>query len=199
MRKHIILLLLTVSFLALVLTGCGGANTEAQSPSNPNMAALEGAPDWVTKDCRLHFANTEQTNTVICGVGSVSGMADRSLARQAAAGRGRTEIARFLQLRLQSMLKDYQKATNNADGSLSTDTEIVSVSKQITDITLNGTRVLETWISTQGEYFSLVTLGVDDFTNAIESSSELEAPLREAVLEGAPKLFSELDAEAGYY
>ncbi len=197
MKKYMVFVLVTICSGALLLNGCGGAKTQTQN--NPNMAALEGAPSWVTKDCRLHFAETPEANSIICGVGSVSGMSDRSLARQAAAGRGRTEIARFLQLRLQSMLKDYQKATNNPDGTLSTDTEIESVSKQITDITLSGTRVLETWISANGEFFSLVTLGVEDFSNAIASSGEIAPPVKTAVLEGAPKLFSELDAEGGYY
>ncbi|MCP4678777.1 MAG: hypothetical protein GY854_25475 [Deltaproteobacteria bacterium] len=201
MKKRTVIILIAGIVSVFVAFGCGGAKNkdETKTSANANMSSLEGAPAWVTKDCRQIFVGTPQAGSMVCGVGSVSGMTDRSLARQAATGRGRTEIASFLQLRIKSMLKDYQKAESNPDGSFSSETEIENVSKQITDITLNGTRMIESWMSPTGEYFALVVLSVEDFSSAIESSTGLDENIRTTVLEGAPKLFSELDAEGGYY
>src|SRR5687768_13412117 len=93
--------------LALImLAACGGTTAE---PAANN--ALAGAPAWVTGDCRKHFGTPPEP--VICGVGTVSDIASPSLARNAAMGRGRTEIARYLEVRVKSILTDYQAQAGN--------------------------------------------------------------------------------------
>src|SRR5689334_17800746 len=87
--------------LACLLGACGGSAEPAAAHS-----ALAGAPAWVTGDCRKHFGQT--ASEVICGVGAVSDVKSPTLARNAAMGRGRTEIARYLEVRVKAILTDYQ-------------------------------------------------------------------------------------------
>jgi hypothetical protein len=171
------LLLLSVSYLSLfLLSACGGATVEL-----PPDDLFAGAPDWVTGDCRAHFGQKQ----VICGVGSVSGEASPSLARKAAIGRGRTEVARYLQVRVKSILADNQ-STGGDIGELS----IEESSKQIADITLSGTRMVEHWIAADQTYYALMSLGIDDFTGSVQQAQGIDEGVRYAVLQNTDKAFA---------
>jgi hypothetical protein len=172
--------------------GCGGSSqsSSAASPAGSSAsgaslsASLAGAPAWATSDCRKHF----DRQNVICGVGTVSGVGSPSLARNAAMGRGRTEIARLLQVRVKSILKDNQSVSGGK-----TDQVIEESSKQITDLTLSGTRMAEYWISPDGTYYALMTLGLDDFRQSVSHASAIDEPIRTVVLENAAKAFAAFD------
>jgi hypothetical protein len=182
--KTAIIVLATVIGSAI---GCGGSSqsSSANSPEGTSAkASLAGAPAWATGDCRKNF---EQPN-VICGVGTVSGVASPSLSRNAAMGRGRTEIARLLQVRVKSILKDNQSVA----GGLTTQT-IEEDSKQITDLTLSGTRMAEYWVAPDGTYYALMTLGLDDFRASLSQSTVISEPIRQVVMQNAAKAFAAYD------
>ena len=181
----------------LALLACGGAK-EKPTPMKSAMAQeFEGAPAWVTKGCAAY----QGEKAAICGVGSVGGTRNPSLAMSAAEGRARTAIARSLQVKVKAMLKDYQATTTGGEdfGTAAADEQhIVDVSKQITNMTLSGTQRVDSWISPNGTLYVLMKLDVDAFKDAVSGMKQLDEKVRKAVIERAEKAFKELDeATAG--
>ncbi|HEX7597837.1 MAG TPA: LPP20 family lipoprotein [Polyangia bacterium] len=173
--------------LALALVGCGSSPPK---PQNALQAELVGAPKWASGACQLGLQNKKG----ICGTGSVSGMTNVSLARSAAEGRARTELARSLQTKVKAMLKDYQAATQGGPGNkTASEQHIEDVSKQITDTTLSGTRLEDTWISNAGTFWALVVLDTDAFKDSMSNMKQLDERMRAAIVQRADKAFDELD------
>jgi hypothetical protein len=185
---------LSFSLCAVTAMACGGSSKNESAPSSPAAGQLassvSGAPAWATGDCRKYFGE----QPVICGVGSVSGVTSPTLARNAAMGRGRTEIARYLQVRVKSILTDFQKV----NGGLN-EQSIEENSKQITDLTLSGTRMTDYWIAPDGTYYALMSLGLEEFKSSVEQAPNIQEPLRQAVLQAAGKAFSVHDDETSRY
>lgn len=173
--------------LACLLGACGGSAEPAASNN-----ALAGAPAWVTGDCRKHFGQT--ANEVICGVGAVSDVKSPTLARNAAMGRGRTEIARYLEVRVKSILTDYQAQAGGVSEQV-----IEENSKQITDVTLSGTRMADYWVAPDGTYYALMTLGLTEFRTSVEQVQGISEPVRQVVLQNATKAFAVHDDETSRY
>jgi hypothetical protein len=178
--------LLSLGTLTLALVGCGGP----QKPKNALQAELVGAPKWAQGACQLGMPNKKG----VCGTGSVAGMTNISLARSAAEGRARTELARSLQVRVKAMLKDYQAATQGGpENKVASEQHIEDVSKQITDTTLSGTRLEDTWISNSGTFWALVVLDTDAFKDSLNNMKQLDERMRAAIVQRADKAFDELD------
>jgi hypothetical protein len=184
--------IVATSLLTLALSACGSSAQSAPQNANGSSTSpsLVGAPQWVTGDCRQHFGQQQ----VICGVGAVSGVTSPSLARNAAMGRGRTEIARLLQVRVKSILTDYQSVNGGVNAQV-----IEENSKQITDMSLSGTRMAQYWIGPDSTYYALMTLGIDDFKSSVQQVPNLEEPLKQAVLQNATKAFAIHDDETSRY
>ena len=187
MKKSLISTLFVFA-AALIFVACGStAKTETGSAVQNE---LHNAPKWV-----LGGASTSE---LICGVGSAGGSRNVSVMRSSAMGRGRTEIARMLQLKVQSMLKDYQSTTTGGEefGTAANDEQhIVDVAKQITDTTLSGTEQKESWISDPGTLYVLMCLDIKKFQGAVNGMSQLSESVRKAVVERAEKAFDELSKE----
>ena len=177
---------IAITVVGFMVAGCG--SSDKKSTGNAIQAELEGAPDWV-----LGNANTKNE---ICGVGSAGGTRNASVARTAAMGRGRTEIARTLEVRVKSMLKDYQATTTGGEyfGEAANDEQhIEDVSKQITDTSLSGSELKKTWISKPGTLYVLMCVDLNKFKDAVNRMSQLNEQVRAAVVERANKAFEELD------
>ena len=172
--------------LVVAAAGCAGTADRERAEA----AALVGAPDWVTQGC-------EATVDRICGVGSAAGIQNSSLRRTAAIGRARTDIARSLQSRVNAMLEDYAATRSNAEdfGLASIDEQhLVDVSKQITNVTLAGTEVTDTWVSQDATLYALVTLDAAKFADAVSRMSQLSEEVRQAVVERADATFADPDS-----
>jgi LPP20 lipoprotein len=179
-----------------LLAGCATAPPPPPpappAPKNALQAELVGAPKWVTMGCAAAF---EGKKTGVCGVGGIAGMTNPALARTAAEGRGRTEIARSLKVRVKAMLKDYAAVTKGGPGNkLSNEEHLEDASKQITDTTLSGTRLQDTWISNAGTFYALVVLDTSAFRDGVKDMKQLDEATRAAIVERADKSFGELDA-----
>jgi hypothetical protein len=188
---------LTLLFLLGILStlaACGSSNKEGakngKEGEEEKEDPLEGAPVWVTQDCRDHFKN----EPVLCGVGSVSDVESPSLARNAAMARGRTEISRYLTVEVRSIITDYQ-----AQKGGKTEQEIGDQSTQISDMTLSGSRMASYFIGKDGTYYSLMVLELDAFKESVEASSTLEQELKQALIDNANKAFSVRDSEVSRY
>jgi len=182
-------LVLIIALLVLVgaFWGCGSSGPK--DPGSVVSEELEGAPDWVLK-------GWGDDDDRIYGLGSAAGTRNVALARTSAQGRGRTEIARSLQLQVQSMLKDYQATTTGGEffGKAAADEQhIEDVSRQVTDMTLTGTRQDEQWVSKTGTLYVLMSLDLESFQDAIRGMSELSEEVRDAVIERSDKAFRDLD------
>jgi hypothetical protein len=173
---HPYLRLTLITGLTLV-TACGGS-AEPAAANN----ALAGAPSWVTGDCRKHFGQSAEP--VICGVGAVSDVKSPTLARNAAMGRGRTEIARYLEVRVKSILTDYQAQAGG-------------VSEQV--IEENSKQMAEYWVGSDGTYYALMTLGLTEFKTSVEGLQGISEPVRQVVLQNATKAFAIHDDETSQY
>jgi hypothetical protein len=162
----------------------------------PNALAAEyneqGSPKWIKAGCGAFFG---EKKNLVCGVGAVGGMTNPGLARSGAEGRGRTEIARSLRTRVKAMLKDYQATTQGGAGNkVNSEQHIEDTSKQITDMSLSGTRLADSWISARGTFYALIVLDVESFRNQLKEMGQLDEEVRAAVVERANKSFEELDA-----
>lgn len=185
MKKSLISMVSIVLFM--VLAACGSTDNKT---GNAVKNEFDGAPKWV-----LGGASTAKE---ICGVGSAAGSRNVSMMRTAAMGRGRTEIARTLEVKVQSMLKDYQATTTGGEefGTAANDEQhIVDVSKQITDTTLSGTEPKDSWISDSGTLYILMCADIEKFKDAVSKMGQLSESVRKAVVERADKAFDELSKE----
>jgi len=168
--------------------GCG--RLEKKSTGSAIKNELMDAPDWV-----MGNASTEKQ---VCGVGSAAGTRNVSIARKAAMGRGRTEIARILQIKVKSMLKDYQSTTTGGEAfgkSANDEQHIEDISKQVTNTTLSGSQLTKTWISNPGTIYVLMCVDLHKFKDLINKMQQLNEHVRQAVVERADKAFKELDEE----
>ena len=175
-------------FVVALMMACGSADKKGTGDAVKN--EFDGSPKWVL--------GSSSTATQICGVGSAAGSKNVSVMRTAAMERGRTEIARMLELKVQSMIKDYQSTTTGGEdfGKAANDEQhIVDVAKQITDLTLSGTEQKETWISNSGTIYVLMCADLEKFKNTVNSMSQLSESIRKAVVERAEKAFDELSQE----
>jgi hypothetical protein len=178
---------------AALSLGCAGTPVGEDTPLEREFT---GAPDWVIRGCGAYWGDDGAGR--ICGVGSAGGSRNVSLMRTTAIGRGRTEIARSLQTRVQAMLKDYGATTTGGEefGEAANDEQhIVDVSKQITNMSLSGTEMTDSWISQNGTYYALVALDVEKFSDSVSRMDQLSERVRRAVVERAEASFAELDEE----
>lgn len=189
--------LFLVPVLLAALVACGSSNSKdaktgkgSENGGEENENSLEGAPVWVTQDCRDHFKD----EPVICGVGSVSGVDSPSLARNTAMARGRTEISRYLSTEVKSIITDYQ-----AQKGGKTEQEIEDQSTQISEMTLSGSRMSSYFVGKDGTYYSLMVLELDAFKQSVEASSTIEQELKQALIDNANKAFSVRDSEISRY
>lgn len=160
------------------------------SPKTALEAELQGLPPWALGKCQETLKNKQ----ALCASGSVQGMTSVSLARSAAEGRARTELARELAVRVKSMLKDYQSAAQGGpDNATSSEQYIEDTSKQITDLTLSGSRLEETFVSETGTFWALVVLDVDAFKDSLQKANDLNEAVRAGIIERAERSFRQLD------
>jgi hypothetical protein len=185
------------SWLGLVLASLLGAACGGNGTAPPPISAtgpLAGAPGWVMEDCSVHWPDDDTGR--LCGVGSVAGTRNISLARTTAIGRARSEIGRTLQARVRSMLEDYSASDDAQDFGDDPAQYIQDVSKQITQLTLSGSSLEDTWVGPDGTLYTLVALDVEGFRNALDQMTTLSPPIREAVKSRADSAFREADEAA---
>ena len=159
---------------ASLLAACSG------SGGTPN-SGFPGEPSWVTNPIKG------------CGVGSAQFRGNLSLARTAAIGDARSDLARQLKIRVQGMLKTYQ-AMGEAEGKEFNEEQTTNVSRQIVDTTLVGTipkknaRVGKT-------YYSTVCIDPSAFADAFDQMNNMSQKMRSALKKRAKAEFADLDKQ----
>lgn len=196
-RLNIVIGLVAAVTLALA-AGCGGSsqNTKKEERLGSDFQQrMADAPEWVRRGCGAY---TGEQSARVCGTGSMSGTRNLSMCRSQARSRGRTDIARQLNLVVKSMIEDFQETTTGGeyfDKQADDQQHVQDVTKQITNVSLPGTREADSWVSSGGDCFSLVVLDVASFGEALKATQQLDRQVRDYVVQNANKAFSELKDE----
>lgn len=182
---------------ALILAGVGvGCSSTPRPPGEAVEGEFADAPSWVRQGCTGYWESEKDRK--ICGVGSVGSTRNAGLARSGAISRARTEIARTLSVQVEAMVKDYQATTTGGErfgAAAADDQHLEDVSRQITEATLSGTQLIDSWISSSGTFYALVALDVEQFKGAVAQMKSLSESVRTAVIERADKAFEDLDRQ----
>lgn len=183
-----VLKLAVFAMCCCMFAACGGGQKVEDSSVNPSI------PEWVTKGSGAF--KTDGTS-VFYGVGMVSGVQNKSLAMQASDQRARAEIAKTLTNYVAVLTKDYMASTTAGDMIASSEEQYVSSTlKGFTEITLSGATIVDHWTDpSDGTLYSLAKLDLAAFKNTLNQSKELNAAVKQMVIQNADKAFSELDLE----
>ncbi|MBF0219980.1 MAG: LPP20 family lipoprotein [Gammaproteobacteria bacterium] len=151
----------TLLATSLLLGGCSGNkskdNIACAVPDAPDVEA----PGWVCDE-------------PVEGVAvSAVGISDKSAAghafmKQIAAAEARVQLAQIVEVHIQNLVKLYAETTGAADTE-TVDKVNSSVTKQITDQTLVGTRIFKTLTSPKGALYVLLGLDPDTAKTITES------------------------------
>ncbi|HWV36918.1 MAG TPA: LPP20 family lipoprotein [Vulgatibacter sp.] len=182
--------------LVVAMVWASGCASTPKTPADAVEGELTDAPEWVRKGCDAWWG--EKMERRICGVGAAGSTRNAALARTGAIARGRTEIARSLGVRVEALIKDYQATTTGGEAfgvGAADDQHLIDVSKQITDLSLAGTTLVDSWISSSGTFYALVALDVEGFKDAVSKMQNLSEGVRAAVIERADRAFEDLDRE----
>jgi len=180
---------LAVAATAVVFAGC--AKKEPEQPPKVQNAALQqefaNAPSWVL--------NPQSAGTLVAVGSAKIGPAGMQFAREEALAAARDELARQMSVRVKNMTKRFMQVTGVGDAQ-TVDRVSATVSKQVANQVLSGSRQKDMWISPSGELYILVELdpafAKQTVANAIRTSMTKEALWQQFQ---AKKAFDELQAE----
>ncbi len=160
--------LLGVIALAVMLSACGKDDSikEAQDCVFPDAPDTE-APGWICDQ------PVEGLAVSAVGVAEKSA-AGHSFMKNMAATDARVQLAQRMRVQVQNMVKQYAETTGAAD-SETVDKVNTSVTKQITDQTLLGTKIYKTRTSPNGALY--VLLGMDESSMAEATQNALRTSM----------------------
>lgn len=149
---------------ALTLAACGSkeevktAAPDCVFPDAPNTPA----PGWICDE------PVEGVEVSAVGVAEKS-KAGHSFMKNMAATDARVQLAQAMKVHVQNLVKQYAETTGAAD-SETVDKVNTSVTKQITDETLVGTKIFKTRTSPNGTLYVLLGLDPNAARNATENA-----------------------------
>jgi hypothetical protein len=145
--------LLSAAAITVILSACGSSEevkqvAECVFPDAPDSAA----PGWICDE--------PVEGVAVSAVGSAEkSKAGNSFMKNMAATDARVQLAQAMKVHVENLVKQYAETTGAAD-SETVDKVNTSVTKQITDQTLVGTKIFKTRTSPNGTLY--VLLGMDD-------------------------------------
>ncbi len=155
--------------MVILLTGCSGSDEIKQAepdcvfPDSPSTSA----PGWI---CDEPVAGIEVSAV---GVAEKTA-AGHSFMKSMAATDARVQLSQSMQVHVQNMVKQYAETTGAADAE-TVDKVNTSVTKQITDATLVGTKIYKTRTSPNGTLY--VLLGMDESMTATATQNVLKTSM----------------------
>jgi len=159
--------IIAISASAALLSACGGTKDDYSDcvfPDSPDTAA----PGWI---CEQPVEGIE-----ISAIGSTTKSgAGYDYMKSMAATSARVQLAQNMQVQVRNMIKQYVETTGEADTE-TVDKVMTSVTKQITNQTLVGTKVYKTRTSPAGNLYVLV--GMDASSVQRASQKALKTSMR---------------------
>ena len=188
MNRHLRICASVIAAAALV-AGCAKKAPE-QPPQVQNPALQQefaNAPNWVL--------NPQNAGKLVAVGSAKVGPAGMQFAREEALAAARDELARMMSVRVKNMVKRFMQTTGVGDAQ-AIDHVSATVSKQVANQVLSGSRQKNLWISPSGELYVLVELDPElaktTIANAIRTSMSKQALWQQFQ---AKKAFDELQAE----
>lgn len=164
MRKIIYVLLSAV--VVISVTGCSSAPTKEKVADCVFPNSKEAAPGWV--------CDQPVEGMPVAAMGSAAKSdAGISFMKQMAATDARVQLAQNMKVQVQNMIKQYAETTGAASKE-TVDRVNTSVTKQITDQTLQGTKIMQSRTGPDGTLYVLVGLdeaGAQKLTEAAIKTS----------------------------
>jgi uncharacterized protein YeaO (DUF488 family) len=153
---------------ALLLTACGSDDVKQAAPDCvfPD-APGASAPGWICDE------PVDGVEVSAVGVAEKSA-AGHSFMKNMAATDARVQLAQAMKVHVQNMVKQYAETTGAADTE-TVDKVNTSVTKQITDETLVGTKIYKTRTSPNGSLY--VLLGMDPNTTVTATQNALRTSM----------------------
>lgn len=150
MRKFIYLLLSSAAVVAIV--GCSSA------PSKEKVAVAECVFPGSDKEAPGWVCDQPVEGLPVAAVGSAAKSdAGLDFMKQMAATSARVQLAQNMKVQVQNMIKQYAETTG-AGNKETVDRVNTSVTKQITDQTMQGTKILKSRVGPDGTLYVLVGL-----------------------------------------
>jgi hypothetical protein len=177
---------ITLLLLAVWMTGCaGGPKVTGGKP-----------PEWVLKGSG---AFKDAGNKIFYGVGSVTGIRNRSLANTSADNRARAEITKIFETYSASLMRDYSASTTAGNFDKSAEEQHVEQTvKTFSSATLSGVMIVDRWTDpNDGTVYALAKLNLDQFKDSLDRAKELNGEVRDYVKKNAEKAFDRLEEEEG--
>jgi hypothetical protein len=182
--------LVAVAVLAVVTFACG-PKPEPVNASTP-LAGTE-YPEWVMKGSGAGKAGDAR---VFLGVGMAGGIKNAGLAQTTADNRARAELSKVFEVYSASLMKDYMASTTAGDMTASSEEQHVEQAiKTFSANTLSGVQITDHWYAPDGTVYSLATLDLEAFNDAMSKSNELSPAVRDRVRKNAEKVHMDLEAE----
>jgi uncharacterized protein YeaO (DUF488 family) len=154
--------------LAALLTACGGEDAKQAAPDCVFPDAPDTpAPGWICDE------PVEGVEVSAVGVAEKS-KAGHSFMKNMASTDARVQLAQSMKVHVQNMVKQYAETTGAASTE-TVDKVNTSVTKQITDQTLVGTKVFKTRVSPNGALY--VLLGMDASATATATQEALKTSM----------------------
>ena len=154
--------LAVLGVLAAGLAACAGPKVSETTEEREST----DLPEW--------SLNHPAAEGIIYGVGQARKQ-NPGLAKKVAAQRARDEVAAAVKARAESLVKDFLQESGVGDHARALEFT-QAVSKGVTDATLTGAMIKETYIAKDGTFFVLVEYSLDDARRAaIETARQEEA------------------------
>ncbi|MCF7802996.1 MAG: LPP20 family lipoprotein [Candidatus Marinimicrobia bacterium] len=170
--RTLVSLLVIVFVFSISLQNCGSSRSGSTEES-----PMKDVPEW--------FLVQPEAEDAIYGVGSAKKQ-NPSLARKSAIARARDDIASQVQTKVSSMLKDFMQESGVGENAQALEFT-QSVSKQVVDISLEGSKVKEVYPAKDGTFYALVEYPLE----SLRQSTLSEAQKQEA-------LYNEFKAQQGF-
>ena len=151
MRKSLVLAA-GVVFIALFLAACGSS----PDPAPTVQQAPPGLPSF--------YLNPPQADDAIYGVGSAK-MSTLDTSRRMAISRAREDIAFQMNATIQAAIVDYAQEAG-VDGQSQVISFVETISRQVTETTLQGTRTDQVEQGPDGTVYALVSYPMNSFSEA---------------------------------
>ena len=172
MNKYSIAFFVLCGLVAVFVLGCASKGTKDQPLSTQEVSAIE--------ECFYPDSSEAKAPLWVCGasIGDLAmhsvGIAEKSQAgfafmRQIAAVDARTILAQEMRVQVQNMVKTFAETTGRGDSETLDEVNTV-VTKQITDATLTGARIIRYQTSPAGALYLLVGMDEDAVRGSVRQA-----------------------------
>ncbi len=152
----------------------------------------DGLPKWVN---RGSGAFTEGGKKIFYGVGMVSNVRNRALARSISESRARADIQKIFSTYSATMVRDYMASTSAATDASSEEQHVEQALKSYSAGTLSGAMIVDHFWDEDGTCYALAKLDLEEFGKSLDDIKELDAKSRDFIRRNADKAFDRLEAE----